>query len=82
MQEICCLYEASQSTIGGGSSSAPRPSPASLCRQAVIERLHNQHSLVILVTNSLTSYMEHARTVFKRKLKFYFRLKYFHYYIF
>ncbi|XP_077293704.1 ubiquitin carboxyl-terminal hydrolase-like faf isoform X2 [Arctopsyche grandis] len=67
MQEICCLYEAGQSGMGGGPPSAPRPSPASLCRQAVIERLHNQHSLVILVTNSLTSYMEHARAVFKQQ---------------
>lgn len=65
MQEICCLYEAGPMGMAVGPP-APRPSPASLRRQTVIERLHNQHSLVILVTNSLTSYMEHARAVFKR----------------
>ena len=34
-------------------------------RQEVIERLQNQHSVVILVTNSLTNYMEKVRQLCK-----------------
>ncbi|XP_023293279.2 probable ubiquitin carboxyl-terminal hydrolase FAF isoform X1 [Lucilia cuprina] len=55
IREICCLYESSP-------SHAPR-SQQSLNRQQVIERLQNDHSLVILVTNSLTSYMDKIRTM-------------------
>lgn len=36
-----------------------------LFRQEVIERLQNQHSVVILVTNSLTTYMEKVRQLVK-----------------
>jgi len=36
-----------------------------ISRQEVIERLQNQHSLVILVTNSLTSYMDKVRHIAK-----------------
>lgn len=55
IREICCLYESSP-------SNAPR-SQQSLNRQQVIERLQNDYSLVILVTNSLTSYMDKIRTM-------------------
>ncbi|XP_075145926.1 ubiquitin carboxyl-terminal hydrolase-like faf isoform X2 [Haematobia irritans] len=55
IREICCLYESSP-------SHAPR-SQQSLNRQQVIERLQNDYLLVILVTNSLTSYMEKIRTM-------------------
>ncbi|XP_028043113.1 probable ubiquitin carboxyl-terminal hydrolase FAF-X isoform X2 [Bombyx mandarina] len=51
MKEICCLYEA-----GGGTGVRPN-----LTRQELIDRLQTQHSLVILVTNSLTSYMDGVR---------------------
>ncbi|KAL4715241.1 hypothetical protein ACJJTC_007823 [Scirpophaga incertulas] len=51
MREICCLYEA-----GGGTSLRPHAT-----RQELIERLQTQHSLVILVTDSLTNYMEKVR---------------------
>jgi hypothetical protein len=36
----------------------------------VIERLQNQHSLVILVTNSLTSYMDKVREIAKGRVFF------------
>lgn len=55
IREICCLYESSP-------SHAPR-SQQSLNRQQVIERLQSDHSLVILVTNSLTSYMDKIRSM-------------------
>ncbi|XP_059219639.1 probable ubiquitin carboxyl-terminal hydrolase FAF isoform X3 [Stomoxys calcitrans] len=55
IREICCLYESSP-------SHAPR-SQQSLNRQQVIERLQNDYSLVILVTNSLTSYMDKIRAM-------------------
>ena len=34
-------------------------------RQEVIERLQNQHTVVILVTNSLTNYMDKVRQLTK-----------------
>jgi ubiquitin carboxyl-terminal hydrolase 9/24 len=36
-----------------------------LCRQEVIERLQSEHSVVILVTNSLTNYMDKVRQLVK-----------------
>lgn len=53
IREICCLYEPSTSHV-------PR-AQQNLNRQIVIERLQNDHTLVILVTNSLTSYMDRIR---------------------
>lgn len=51
MREICCLYEA-----GGGTGLRPH-----VTRQELIDRLQTQHSLVILVTDSLTHYMDAVR---------------------
>lgn len=51
MREICCLYE-----VGGISGVR-----SNATRQELIDRLQTQHSLVILVTNSLTAYMEGVR---------------------
>ncbi|XP_068152261.1 probable ubiquitin carboxyl-terminal hydrolase FAF isoform X1 [Drosophila tropicalis] len=53
IRDICCLYDTSP-------SHAPR-TQTSTNRQQVIERLQNDYSLVILVTNSLTAYMEKIR---------------------
>ncbi|KAL1497662.1 hypothetical protein ABEB36_008585 [Hypothenemus hampei] len=61
IREICTLYE--QSTNGGH----PQRNHHILYRQEVIERLQNQHSLVILVTNSLTTYMDHLRTIYQER---------------
>lgn len=61
IREICTLYE--QNTNGGH----PQRTHHIYYRQEIIERLQNQHSLVILVTNSLTTYMEHLRTLFKER---------------
>ncbi|XP_026323637.1 probable ubiquitin carboxyl-terminal hydrolase FAF-Y isoform X2 [Hyposmocoma kahamanoa] len=51
MRDICCLYEA-----GGGTGVRPH-----VTRQELIDRLQTQHSLVILVTDSLTYYMDGVR---------------------
>lgn len=51
MRDICCLYES-------GGSAGVRPH---VTRQELIDRLQTQHSLVILVTDSLTHYMETVR---------------------
>ncbi|XP_018561344.1 probable ubiquitin carboxyl-terminal hydrolase FAF-X isoform X3 [Anoplophora glabripennis] len=59
IREICTLYE--QNTNGGHAQRTHHI----YYRQEVIERLQNQHSLVILVTNSLTTYMDHLRTLYK-----------------
>lgn len=53
IREICCLYEPTPSHV-------PRAHSMSN-RQQVIDRLQNEHTLVILVTNSLTKYMERIR---------------------
>lgn len=61
IREICILYE--QSTNGGHGQHTHHAH----YRQEVIERLQNQHSLVILVTNSLTNYMDHLRILYKEQ---------------
>lgn len=52
LRDICCLYEA-----GGGTGLRPL-----VTRQELIDRLQTQHSLVILVTDSLTNYMNTVRS--------------------
>lgn len=51
MHDICCLYE-----TGGGTGIRQQ-----ITRQELIERLQTLHSLVILVTDSLTHYMDKVR---------------------
>ncbi|XP_041564939.1 probable ubiquitin carboxyl-terminal hydrolase FAF isoform X2 [Drosophila elegans] len=53
IRDICCLYDTTP-------NHAPRTQTGTN-RQQVIERLQNDYSLVILVTNSLTAYMERVR---------------------
>ncbi|XP_016979798.1 probable ubiquitin carboxyl-terminal hydrolase FAF isoform X5 [Drosophila rhopaloa] len=53
IRDICCLYDTTP-------NHAPRTQTGTN-RQQVIERLQNDYSLVILVTNSLTAYMEKVR---------------------
>lgn len=61
IREICCLYEATP-------SHAPRVhSHPALNRQQVIDRLQTEHTLVILVTQSLTSYMDKVRAIVKEQ---------------
>lgn len=57
IREICTLYETT-------SNHAPRVHQV-LTRQQVIDRLQNDHTLVILVTNSLTIYMDKVRAEVK-----------------
>lgn len=57
IREICTLYETT-------SSHAPRVHQV-LTRQQVIDRLQNDHTLVILVTTSLTKYMDEVRAQVK-----------------
>lgn len=59
IREICCLYEPSATGMH------PQRGQHMFYRQEVIERLQNQHSLVILVTNSLTNYMDQLRILIK-----------------
>ncbi|KAF4521158.1 hypothetical protein B566_EDAN017868 [Ephemera danica] len=66
IREICCLYEASPALSHGGHAQRGGGAGShntSSYRQEVIERLQNQHSLVILVTNSLTDYLERVRAI-------------------
>ncbi|KAF2881719.1 hypothetical protein ILUMI_24454 [Ignelater luminosus] len=59
IREICCLYEPSANGMH------VQRTHHMFYRQEVIERLQNQHSLVILVTNSLTSYMDRLRLLIR-----------------
>lgn len=59
IREICCLYEAPP-------NHTPR-THQNLNRQLVIDRLQNEHFVVILVTNSLTGYMDRVRQIAKEK---------------
>lgn len=58
IREICCLYEPTTQHV-------PRVHPISN-RQQVIDRLQNDHTLVILVTNSLTNYMDKIRALVRQ----------------
>uniref|UniRef100_A0A336MFC5 ubiquitinyl hydrolase 1 n=1 Tax=Culicoides sonorensis TaxID=179676 RepID=A0A336MFC5_CULSO len=61
IREICCLYEATP-------QHAPRVhAHPVLNRQQVIDRLQTEHTLVILVTQSLTSYMDKVRAIVKEQ---------------
>ncbi|XP_032578595.1 probable ubiquitin carboxyl-terminal hydrolase FAF isoform X4 [Drosophila sechellia] len=53
IRDICCLYDTT--------TNHAQRAQTSTIRQQVIERLQNDYSLVILVTNSLTAYMEKVR---------------------
>ncbi|XP_017872976.1 PREDICTED: probable ubiquitin carboxyl-terminal hydrolase FAF isoform X2 [Drosophila arizonae] len=55
IRDICCLYDTTP-------NHAPRTQTGTN-RLQVIERLQNDYSLVILVTNSLTAYMEKVRAM-------------------
>nr|CAD7574966.1 unnamed protein product [Timema californicum] len=59
IHEICNLYESSPNM------NHSQRTHHIYYRQEVIERLQNQHSLVILVTNSLTTYMDKVRQIAK-----------------
>lgn len=52
IREICCLYEATPNHL---------PRLQNLNRLQVIERIQSDHSVVILVTNSLITYLERVR---------------------
>lgn len=59
IREICSLYEPSTNHV--------QRMHQNLNRQHIIERLQNEHTLVILVTNSLISYMDRVRELLKEK---------------
>lgn len=59
IREICCLYDLNTTNVHS------QRTHHMYYRQEVIERLQHQHSLVILVTNSLTNYMDRLRLLVK-----------------
>ncbi|XP_076235119.1 ubiquitin carboxyl-terminal hydrolase-like faf [Calliopsis andreniformis] len=58
IREICCLYEPNPHVVC-------QPQRGHHYRQDVIERLQTEHSTVVLVTDSLTNYMEKVRQLVK-----------------
>ncbi|KAL3226070.1 hypothetical protein MRX96_004513 [Rhipicephalus microplus] len=63
MQEVAGLY--SEAPMGparaAGTGGGPAPGGQALYRHEVINRLQQQHSLVVLVADGLSAYMAHAR---------------------
>lgn len=59
IREICSLYDLNTNSVHS------QRTHHMYYRQEVIERLQHQHSLVILVTNSLTNYMDQLRLLIK-----------------
>lgn len=57
IREICCLYEATHQ---------PKQLTC-LNRHHIIEKLQNEHTLVILVTQSLTAYMDRVRVICRER---------------
>lgn len=69
MREICCLYSEAPPNFAGPSSAVspsntvPHRVPHLVYRHEVISRLQNQHSLVILVSENLSIYMNRIRAL-------------------
>jgi ubiquitin carboxyl-terminal hydrolase 9/24 len=73
IREICSLYNEAPPNFGVSGPTIPPTSSVShhqrvthlVYRHEIISRLQNQHSLVILVSENLSSYMNRARTLHK-----------------
>ena len=59
IREICCSYSEAPANF----SQHHRPLTNISYRHDVISKLQNQHSLVVLVTENLTTYMKHIRII-------------------
>ncbi|KAI1278141.1 putative ubiquitin carboxyl-terminal hydrolase FAF-X [Halotydeus destructor] len=82
MREICCLYSEAPATFpGSGQGSVnivqqqptligPQKAGHTVYRHEVINRLQNEHSLVILVSENLSTYMNCIRLVVSDNPKF------------
>ncbi|KAG7177623.1 ubiquitin carboxyl-terminal hydrolase FAF-X-like [Homarus americanus] len=61
IREICCSYSEAPPNF----SQHQRPTPYVSYRHDIISKLQNQHSLVVLVADNLTTYMKNIRTAAK-----------------
>lgn len=61
IREICCSYSEAPPNF----SQHQRPTPHVSYRHDVISKLQNQHSLVVLVADNLTTYMKNIRLAAK-----------------
>ena len=66
IRDICCLYAETPANYNHASVHTARNQHV-LYRQEVVNRLQQQHALVILITDNLCAYMDRMRTVVKEK---------------
>lgn len=64
IRDICCLYAETPANYNHTAQHTARTQHV-LYRQEVVNRLQQQHALVILITDNLCAYMDAVRTVVK-----------------
>lgn len=65
IRDICCLYAETPANYNHAATTHTNRVQHVLYRQEVVNRLQQQHALVILITDNLCSYMERVRSIVK-----------------
>jgi ubiquitin carboxyl-terminal hydrolase 9/24 len=65
IRDICCLYAETPANYNHAANAHAARAQHVLYRQEVVNRLQQQHALVILITDNLCSYMERVRSTVK-----------------
>ena len=65
IRDICCLYAETPTNYNHTTSTHTARAQHVLYRQEVVNRLQQQHALVILITENLCAYMERVRNAVK-----------------
>jgi len=65
IRDICCLYAETPTNYNHSTSTHTARAQHVLYRQEVVNRLQQQHALVILITENLCAYMERVRNAVK-----------------
>ncbi|KAK4027909.1 probable ubiquitin carboxyl-terminal hydrolase FAF-X [Daphnia magna] len=65
IRDICCLYAETPANYNHATNAHAARAQHVLYRQEVVNRLQQQHALVILITDNLCAYMERVRSTVK-----------------
>jgi ubiquitin carboxyl-terminal hydrolase 9/24 len=65
IRDICCLYAETPANYNHAANAHAARAQHVLYRQEVVNRLQQQHALVILITDNLCAYMERVRSTVK-----------------
>lgn len=76
IRDICCLYPETPANYNHGANVHSARSQHVLYRQEVVNRLQQQHALVVLITDNLCAYMEQVRAVVRDNTENYDPLTY------